>query len=86
MNTRNLFRRAALVLALLLLVGACDSIRTTIDKVRLKTIGITVSDPDPETAEWVLMNAIEAAREKSEPAGWEKFQKMLQRIGLINLL
>ena len=65
MNSTSLIRRAALALALLLLLGACDSIRTTIDKVRLKTIGITVSDPDPETAEWVLMNAIEAAREKS---------------------
>ncbi|MBP46510.1 MAG: hypothetical protein CMH53_01065 [Myxococcales bacterium] len=77
MITNKSLKTLVTSLILLLLLGGCDSIRTTIDKVRLKTIGITVTEPDTETAEWVLMNAIEAARDKNEAAGWQKFQHML---------
>ena len=54
-------------------LGGCE----TIDKVRLKTLGITVSDPEVESAEWVLMQAIKAAQDKDKERGWEKFQRLL---------
>ncbi len=69
-------RMVALVIATLMastMFCGCE----TIDKIRLKTLGITVSDPEVETAEWVLMQAVEAAQDKNAERGWEKFQRLL---------
>jgi len=70
-------RRLAIVLLLALTFSACQSIKLTIDKIRMKTIGITVIDPEPDSAEWVLMEALEAAKDDNAERGWERFQKVL---------
>lgn len=67
----------ALAVAMVLGLSGCDSIKMTVDKIRMKTIGITVSNPDNGSAEWVLMEAMEAARDKNAERGWERFQKIL---------
>ena len=70
-------RRVSLLLAVVLGLSGCDSLRFTIDKIRMKTIGITVCEPTPQSAEWILKEAIEAASDKNEERGWERFQKVL---------
>lgn len=49
----------------------------TLDKARMKVLGITVCNPEPESAEWVLREALMAAAEKDEDKGWGRFQKIL---------
>lgn len=66
-----------LAAALLLPLGGCDMVGKTIDKARMKLFGITVTDPDPESAEWVLKQAIDAANDSNEERGWEQFQQVL---------
>ncbi len=77
----NIRRHRALGFALLLaaatLLGGCDMVGKTIDKARMKVLGVTVTDPAPETAEWVLKEAIESAADENEERGWERFQKVL---------
>lgn len=63
----------ALLLGAALLLGGCEAV----DRVRMKLIGITVDQPEPETAEWVLKQALLAASDKDEQRGWDNFQKML---------
>ena len=55
------------------LLGGCEAV----DKARMKLLGVTVSDPEPETAEWVLREALLAGIEPEEEKGWERFQKVL---------
>lgn len=69
---QRLARIAALVGALAAL-PACE----TIDKARMKLIGVTVDQPAPETAEWVLKEVLMAAKDPDEERGWERFQKLL---------
>jgi hypothetical protein len=76
----NRTRAARLWLGLALAAGAllgCDEIGKTIDKVRMKVVGITVKDPTPGSAEWVLNEVIQAGATADEEAGWERFQKIL---------
>lgn len=63
---------AVLAVALLSLAG-CD----LVDKARMKFVGITVSNPEPETAEWVLGEVLQAGMEPDEEKGWERFQNVL---------
>ncbi|MCO4760071.1 MAG: hypothetical protein KC502_01090 [Myxococcales bacterium] len=74
---RSFVQRVALILVLSFGLAGCDALKMTVDKVRMKLIGITVTDPERESAEWVLMQAIEAAADKNAERGWEKFQKVL---------
>ncbi len=73
--------RTALTFTVMLLAAAgltaCDTVGKTIDKARMKIMGIEVLDPERETAEWVLRQAIDAANNSNEEEGWERFQKML---------
>lgn len=69
--------RAALAIALLVGVGGCDIVGKTVDKARMKIFGIVVTNPDPESAEWVIKQAIEAAMDSNEETGWERFQQTL---------
>lgn len=64
-------------IAMAALSSGCDTIGKTIDKARMKLVGIVVTSPEPETAEWVIKEAIEAAHDSNEEAGWERFQQML---------
>lgn len=66
-----------MLMATLLLASGCDSLKSTLDKARMKLVGVTVTNPERESAEWVLKQAIEAARDKNAERGWEKFQKIL---------
>lgn len=61
------------VLALLagLFLPSCEAA----DKARMKLVGIKVCDPEPESAEWVLMEAVKAASEKDDDKGWDRLQK-----------
>lgn len=63
------------VLALLagLFLPSCEAA----DKARMKLVGIKVCDPEPESAEWVLMEAVKAASEKDDDKGWDRLQKVL---------
>ncbi len=70
-------RMPALLVIMAVGIAGCDALRMTVDKIRMKTIGIEVCEPDKESAEWVLMEAMEAARDKNEERGWERFQKVL---------
>ena len=67
----------ALAIAMVIGLSGCDSVKMTIDKIRMKTIGITVCEPEKGSAEWVMMEAIEAASDKNAERGWERFQKVL---------
>ncbi len=58
-------------------ITACDTVHRTIDKARMKIMGIEVLDPERETAEWVLRQALDAANNENEEEGWERFQRML---------
>ncbi|MSQ82537.1 MAG: hypothetical protein EXR77_06420 [Myxococcales bacterium] len=61
-------------LAITLLAGSgCE----TLDKARMKVLGVTVDKPEPETAEWVIHQVLLAAKDPDEERGWEKFQKLL---------
>lgn len=55
-----------------LLLG-CEAV----DKARMKLVGVTVDQPEAETAEWVLAEALHAAMEPDADKGWERFQKVL---------
>ncbi len=75
-------RRAALPMAALLLIAAlalpgCEMVGETIDKIRVKVIGITVCEPERESAEWVIKRALDAATDKNAERGWNRFQKVL---------
>jgi hypothetical protein len=63
----------AAVVALALPLGGCE----WIDKARMKVFGITVCNPDQETAEWVLREVLLAAAEKDEDKGFSRLQKVL---------
>lgn len=65
--------RGLLACALVFSCTACE----TIDKARMKLFGITVTNPESETAEWVLREALYAAADKDEEKGWERLQKVL---------
>ena len=65
--------RALVVLALLVTCTSCE----TVDAARMKLFGINVCNPEPETAEWVMMEAVLAAKDKDEERGWERLQKVL---------
>jgi hypothetical protein len=58
---------------LLATLASCE----IVDKARMKLLGVTVSNPEPETAEWVIREALMAAKDKDEERGWERFQKVL---------
>ncbi len=76
----RLSRTAALIAGLAILataLGGCEPILKTVDKARMKLFGIRVTDPEPESAEWVLLQVLQAALEKDEEVGWERFQKVL---------
>lgn len=64
-------------LAVVLSLGGCEMIGETWDKVILKVFGLTVCEPERESAEWVLKRALDAAVEKDGEKGWEQFQKIL---------
>ncbi len=64
---------SALLLILLALLTSCDAI----DKARMKVLGIQVCKPEVETAEWVLMEVVLAAKDADEERGWERLQKVL---------
>lgn len=69
-------RLAAVALCLVagaLLLPGCEAI----DKARMRILGVTVDQPEPETAEWVIKQALMAAADKDEERGWANFQKML---------
>ena len=55
----------------------CDYVNEQVTLVRLKVLGIEVCEAEKETAEWVLMEILKAMNDKSNEAGWEKFQRML---------
>lgn len=55
-----------------LLLG-CEAV----DKARMKLVGVTVDQPEPETAEWVLAEALHAAVDPDADKGWERFQQVL---------
>ncbi len=76
-DSRVWLSRIALAVMLALTLGGCQSIKLTVDKIRMKTIGITVCDPEKGSAEWVLNEALEAARDDNAERGWERFQKVL---------
>lgn len=65
--------RLAAGLALLFAIGGCE----VVDKARMKVLGVTVENPEPETAEWVLREVLMAAKDPDAEKGWERFQKML---------
>ena len=60
-----------------LIVGCSMLGCETIDAARMKLFGITVCQPEPESAEWVLMEAVQAAKDSDEERGWERLQKVL---------
>lgn len=60
---------ALLVGGLALNVGGCKEVD--------KLITETIDDPDPESPEWVVQQAIMAAMEKDEPTGWKRFRGLL---------
>ncbi len=74
---RPAFALAVLTLFFSLPLSGCDMVAETVDKIRVKVLGITVCEPERETAEWVLKRALDAATEKNADRGWERFQKML---------
>ncbi len=61
------------VALLLASLAGCE----VVDKARMKLLGVTVSNPEPETAEWVIREALLAAKDKDEERGWQRFQKVL---------
>lgn len=65
--------RLAIGLALLATLVGCE----VVDKARMKLLGVTVENPEPETAEWVLREVLMAAKDPDAEKGWERFQKML---------
>lgn len=65
--------RLAIALALLATSVGCE----VVDKARMKLLGVTVENPEPETAEWVLREVLMAAKDPDAEKGWERFQKML---------
>lgn len=76
MSAALLLRRgatAALLTVLAVGLGGCE----TVDKARMKLFGVQVCNPEPETAEWVLREALLAASDKDEETGWARFQKVL---------
>lgn len=60
-------------LCVLVSLAGCE----TFDKARMKLLGVTVENPEPETAEWVILQVLLAAKDPDEERGWEKFQKLL---------
>ena len=76
-STASALVRGLLAVSLLLGAGGCDIVGKTVDKARMKILGIVVTNPDPESAEWVIKEAIESAMDPNEEAGWERFQKTL---------
>ncbi len=69
----GLIGRLALALALLTMAAGCE----VVDKARMKLLGVTVENPEPETAEWVIREVLMAAKDPDAEKGWERFQKML---------
>lgn len=71
-------RRLALVFsalaALLLVVSATSGCQKIRMQFQLKT---TVSEADPGTPEWLILEAISAAQEPDEPTGWKRFKALL---------
>jgi hypothetical protein len=63
--------------ALALSLGGCEALQETADKARMKLFGVTVTDPEPGSAEWVLKEVVESALDKDEERGWERFQVVL---------
>lgn len=64
----------ALVSSLALgMLGGCE----VVDKARMKLLGVKVTNPEPETAEWVLREVLLAGKEPDEEKGWQRFQKVL---------
>jgi len=61
----------------MLLAAIVGSGCETIDKARMKLFGVTVDNPERETAEWVLKEALHAAADSDEERGWAKFQTLL---------
>jgi hypothetical protein len=67
-------------LALLLIVVATSSSLIScesVDKARMKLFGIKVCSPEPETAEWVINEVVQAAKDTDEERGWVRLQKVL---------
>lgn len=67
----------AAALALGLLCGLALSGCKTVDKIRMKTLGVMVCEPAEETAEWVIMEALLAGKTDSREKGWERLQAVL---------
>lgn len=74
-RSKGMTKVARWAVAALIIVGAlgCE----TVDKARMRLLGVTVENPEPETAEWVLREVLMAAKDPDAEKGWERFQKML---------
>lgn len=73
---RTPMARLAVVLALVLAplsLSACEAV----DRARMKLVGVVVDQPEVESAEWVIKEALHAAAEPDAEKGWERFQKIL---------
>ena len=62
-----------LVLALPVTLTACDSV----EKVRMRVLGLHVCAPPEESPQWVLARALAAANDPDEERGWADFQQLL---------
>ena len=77
-RTRHLRTALPALLSLLLpALSGCDYISEVATQAQIKVFGITVCDPDKESAEWVLMKTLQAMNAKDPEKGWEDFQKLL---------
>lgn len=73
MKVLRLLKAILIVTLAFVALSGCE----ILDKARMKLVGITVANPEPETAEWVLREVLMAAKDPDEEKGWERFQKML---------
>lgn len=62
-----------LVVGLGLALGGCQKV----EDAWINVAGKKVSNPEKETEDWVLMEAMKAARNDNAERGWERFQKVL---------
>jgi hypothetical protein len=65
--------RLLLFACLALGLGGCE----TFDKARMKLVGVKVCNPDQGSAEWVLNEAVQSAKDSDEERGWARLQKVL---------
>lgn len=69
----SLATRAVLLLCLAFGLAGCE----TVDKARMKLLGVKVCKPELGSAEWVLNEAVQAAKDSDEERGWARLQKVL---------